>query len=142
MLHSIATMVDTLRRDPGTTGLVSGVGMHMTKYAFAVYGTGPPPGGRLSLPDAGRAQAAAEAEPPVPIVDRHVGPATVASYTVAHDRTGAAEWGLIIADVPGGRTCGRVEDPDLMASLEAQEWVGGSVVLDDAQEGVNLVHAP
>ncbi len=141
LLHSIATMIDVLRRDPGTTGLVSGVGMHMTKHVFAVYGTDPPPTGRPALPDTARVQDAVDTEPPVEIVARHAGPATVASYTVAHDRSGVAEWGLVIADVPGGRTYGRVEDADLLASLEAEEWVGREVGVEDGPDGVNLVHA-
>lgn len=142
LLHSIATMVDVLRGDPGTTGLVSGVGMHMTKHVYAVYGTDPPTSGRPVPPDTDRVQASVDAEPPVEIVARHRGTATVASYTVAHDRSGATEWGLVLADVPGGRTYGRVEDPDLLTALEAEEWVGREIVLDDGPDGVNLVHAP
>ncbi len=142
VLHSIAAVVDLVRGRSGATGMVSGVGMHMTKHVFAVYGADPPAAGRPSPPDGGAVQAQAAATPPTPIVDRHAGPATVASYTVAHDRTGAASWGLVVADVPGGRAYGRVEDGDLLASLEADEWVGRTVVLEEAADGVNLVHAP
>ena len=34
-------MVDVLRADPGAVGLVSGVGMHMTKHVFGLYSTTP-----------------------------------------------------------------------------------------------------
>ena len=37
LTHSIAAMVERLRADPGALGLVSGVGMHMTKHVFGVY---------------------------------------------------------------------------------------------------------
>ena len=37
MSHSIATMADVLRADAGSYGLVSGVGMHMTKHVYGVY---------------------------------------------------------------------------------------------------------
>lgn len=144
LLHSIATMVDVLRTDPGSTGLVSGVGMHMTKHVFGLYSTAPPPSGRAELPDQAGVQARLDADPTsaaAPIVDRHAGPARVASYTVAHGRDGGAEWGLVLADVPGGRAYGRVEEPELLAALEADEWVGRDVVLEEAPEGVNLVHA-
>src|SRR3954453_21817655 len=42
LTHSIATMVDVLRRDDGALGLCSGVGMHMTKHVYGVYSTTPP----------------------------------------------------------------------------------------------------
>ncbi|MBV8957945.1 MAG: acetyl-CoA acetyltransferase [Actinobacteria bacterium] len=129
--HSIASMVDTLRADPGAIGLVSGVGMHMQKHAFGVYSTTPgdvrPPG---PVP-------AAERET---IVDTYTGSVTVASYTAAHGRDGEAEWGLVIGDVPGGgRTYGRVEDPGMLAAMEAEEWVGRSVELKTGEGNVNLV---
>jgi acetyl-CoA C-acetyltransferase len=142
VLHSIAAMVDVLRGDPGSRGLVSGVGMHMTKHVYGVYSTGPPPDGRTELPDEAGVQAGLERVAPTAIVDRHAGPATVASYTVAHGRGGDAEWGLVLADVPGGRAYGRVEDADLLAALEAEEWVGRAVTLREAPDGVNLVTAP
>jgi acetyl-CoA C-acetyltransferase len=40
--HSIATMLDVLRADPGTLGLVTANGGFITKHAFGVYGTEPP----------------------------------------------------------------------------------------------------
>ena len=36
-------MSGVLRQDPGTVGLVSGVGMHMTKHVFGVYRAEPGP---------------------------------------------------------------------------------------------------
>ena len=61
MLHSIATMVDVLRADPGALGLVSGVGMHMTKHVYGVYS--PPP--RAHPPDQPHRRAT-RAPPPRP----------------------------------------------------------------------------
>jgi acetyl-CoA C-acetyltransferase len=138
VLHSLATMVDVLRADPGAVGLVTGVGMHMTKHAFGLYSTTPPPGG-LAPPDTAGVQAGLDASTATAIADRHAGEATVASYTVAHGRDGAPAWGLVLADVaPGLRAYGRVEDPGLLAALEAEEWVGRSVTLTEAPDGVNL----
>jgi acetyl-CoA C-acetyltransferase len=141
VLHSLATMVEVLRADPGSVGLVSGVGMHMTKHAFGVYAT-TPPAGRVAVPDTAAVQARLDAAPPVTIADRHAGDATVASYTVAHGRDGAPAWGLVLADVAAGvRAYGRVEDAALLAALEAEEWVGRSVTFTEAPAGVNLVVA-
>jgi len=139
VLHSLAAMMEVLRADPGSVGLVSGVGMHMTKHAFGVYSTTPPATGRVRAPQAADVQARLDAAAPVTIADRYAGEATVASYTVAHGRDGAAEWGLVLADVaPGVRAYGRVEDPGLLAALEAEEWVGRTIALREGPGLLNL----
>jgi acetyl-CoA C-acetyltransferase len=140
MLHSIAAMVDVLRADPGAYGLVSGVGMHMTKHCFGVYSTTP---GTVVVPEQKAALASVAAgSPAVPITDVHAGPVSIASYTVAHGRDGAPEWGLVIGDVgDGSRAYGKVEDSSLLAEMEAREFVGERVELVPAEGGVNLVKA-
>lgn len=118
--HSIATMVRELRADPGSIGLVTGVGMHMTKHAFGVYSTEP---GRV-------APARPVAEPArATIVDRHEGDAVVAAYSVVHRPDGTPDWGVVIADVPGGRCYGRIDDRDRLAAAEVDELVGAAVTL-------------
>ncbi len=44
MTHSLVAMAESLRADPGSYGMVSGVGMHMQKHAFGVWSTTPPSG--------------------------------------------------------------------------------------------------
>lgn len=124
MSHSIATMAETLRANPGAHGLVSGVGMHMTKHVYGVYSTEPAP---LVLPEQARVQREIDAEhPPKPIVPEHEGDATVAAYSVVHGREGAPEWGVAVCDVDGGaaRTYAKVTDADMLASAETAELVG------------------
>jgi acetyl-CoA C-acetyltransferase len=134
VLHSIATMLEVLRGDPGAVGMVSGVGMHMTKHVFGLYSTAPPPGGCL------QPSRPAPAPATVAITDAFTGDAVVASYTVAHGRHGGPEWGLVVADLPdGSRAYGRVEEAELMDALEAEEWVGRTVRLSEGDGGVNLV---
>ena len=133
MMHSIATMTDVLREDQGAIGLVSGVGMHMTKHVFGVYSTTP---GEVSPPTPPRTAVAR------PIRDTYAGPATVAAYTVAHGRGGDAEWGLAVCDIPGGsgeRAYARISDPALMAEAEATELVGANVDLVAGDGNVNLL---
>ncbi len=130
LTHSIAAMAGVLRRDPGSLGLVSGVGMHLTKHVFGLYSTTPP----TSLVDVDQAavQRGLNARPPTAITA--AAPkgttATVASYTVAHSRGGEPEWGLAICDLSDGTRCyARVEDADLLRHMEASEWVGAEVSL-------------
>jgi acetyl-CoA C-acetyltransferase len=144
VLHSIATMVDCLRSDPGSLGMVSGVGMHMTKHVYGLYSTDPGTG--VEPPDHDTVQAALDAtNPPVEIHDTATGPATVATYSVVHGRAGEPEWGLAVCDLPeGGRAYAKVLDADLLTAMEQTEWVGAPVQLvagetAGAAEGVNVV---
>ena len=76
--------------DPGAHGVVSGVGMHMTKHVFGVYSTAP---GAVVAARRSGSQRALDAEPEVRVVAEHDGDATVAAYSVVHGRDGAAEFG-------------------------------------------------
>lgn len=134
LLSSVAALADRLRQDGGA-GLVTGVGMHMTKHAAAVLASEP---GEV-------APSPSDTGPVVrrPIVDVHHGPATVAAYTVHHGRDGAATDAVLVCDVDvsadGARCYAAARDVDLLADLEADEWVGRSVELADGGGGVNLV---
>jgi acetyl-CoA C-acetyltransferase len=125
MLHSIATMTDVLRADPGGIGVVSGVGMHMTKHVYAAYSTEPGPAAPRPPGDLGL-----DAVPLRAVVESYAGPATVVAYTVAHQRDGSPEWGLVIVDLPTGeRAYAKVLDAGLLADAESRELVGLAVDL-------------
>jgi acetyl-CoA C-acetyltransferase len=126
MTHSIATMADVLRRDPGSYGLVSGVGMHMTKHVFGLYSSEP---GTVTPPDQVQVQEHLDATPPVPIVERHEGDATVAAYSVVHGRDGEPEWCVLVCDVPDGRAYARLTDDHSLFEAEVTELVGATVHL-------------
>jgi acetyl-CoA C-acetyltransferase len=121
LTHSIAAMVDVLRADPGTYGMTTGVGMHLTKHVTGVWSTepgpvSPPPA--LPTPDG------------LPITDEASGPAEVVTYTVIHGRDGAAETGVAVCDLPDGtRAYAKVDDAGLLAHVEEVEWVGAEVEL-------------
>lgn len=132
MTHAVCSMVEALRGDPASKGMVSGVGMHMTKHVYAVYGG--EPAGRWPSPPAPSGPEAV-----LSITDEHDGAATVAAYTVVHDRDGTASWGLAVCDLPdGSRTYARCEEPEVLASWEAEEWVGRELELR-CSGGVNRV---
>jgi acetyl-CoA C-acetyltransferase len=127
MTHSIATMADVLRRDSGSYGLVSGVGMHMTKHVYGLYSTEPGP---VAPPEQERVQAALDAEGKHAIRDVYHGAATVAAYSVVHDKDGEPEWGVVVCDLPDGdRAYGKALDTDMLASIERDELVGRKVTL-------------
>src|SRR5205823_12182380 len=112
--QSIGTMADGLRGDPGSCGLVSGVGMHMTKHVYGLYSTQP---GSVAPPEQERVQATVDAGGKREIRNLYEGAATVAAYSVVHGRDGAPEWGLVVCDLPeGDRAYGKVVDGDALAS--------------------------
>ena len=138
--HSIATMVDVLRRssEPDAVGLCSGVGMHMTKHVYGVYSTEPP--SLAPRPDQQAVQKQLDERVLKQIVDTHSGIATVATYTVLHSRDGSADWGLLVCDVDDSTRCyARTSDADVLAELEQAECVGRRVELATNDNNVNGV---
>jgi acetyl-CoA C-acetyltransferase len=136
MTHSIAAMVERLRDDPGAYGLVSGVGMHMTKHVYGLWSTEP---GTYRPPDLSTLQKATDAEQAVaPVVVTATGPATVATFTVLHGRDGSPEWAALVCDLPVGSRCyARVDDPAVLADLEGVDPIGKAVTLEAADDGAN-----
>jgi acetyl-CoA C-acetyltransferase len=127
LTHSIAAMVERLRAEPDAAGLVSGVGMHMTKHVFGVYASAPGP---VAPPDQRAAQLAADRAGRAHVVAEHDGDASVAAYSVVHGRDGQPEWGLLVCDLAdGSRTYAQVRDPALCLAAESSELVGTSVHL-------------
>lgn len=130
LTHSLAAMTRRLRADPGSYGLVSGVGMHMTKHAFGVYSTSPGP---ITPPDDVAVQSGVDAAGRRAVVAEHDGRATVTSYCVVHDRGGDPRSGLLVCDVadePDAPRCyARLEDPVALAEAERVELVGRRVRL-------------
>ena len=139
MTHSIAQMARELRADPGSIGLVSGVGMTMTKHAFGVYSTVPGP---VTPPEAEPAQRELDAAGHLRIADTWDGDARVAAYSVVHGRDGVPEWALLVCDVDAGhRAYARSDEPELLARAESEELVGTTVRLEPV-DGRNIAHTP
>ncbi len=128
--HSLAAMTETLRGDPGSYGVVSGVGMHMQKHAYGVWSTVPGP-----FVEEPATTAAVE---PLGIVGSPEGAATVAAYSVLHGRDGGPERALLVCDVPGGGRCYGLLDGGMPALLEAEaeELIGRPVTITPT-DGVN-----
>jgi acetyl-CoA C-acetyltransferase len=118
VLHSIASTVDVLRRDPGSTGLVTGVGWYLTKHSLGLYSTTPPADGFRAL---------APEPPPVghTVAPDYAGPCTVETYTITYTRDREPEQGLFALLTPdGARTWGTATDVD-----PAEEWCGRAASL-------------
>ena len=133
VMHSLATMVDVLRRDPGARGLVCANGGYISKLAIGIYSTEPPAEGfRVES-----AQADADAAPRREVDAEPDGTATVDSYTVMHERSGDPVDGLLACVMPDGRRAwGTTTDPATLATMTTEEVVGRTARLRPGAEAV------
>ena len=139
--HAVASLVGDLRSDPGSRGLVTGLGWYATKHSIGVYGTEPPggsagtelasdlPRGTVVEEAAGFAwadpQAAVGALPQCPPDADAEGEVTVETYSVGYGRTGSPERAVVACRTPAGRRAwANVEDPDQLAVLVTEEGCG------------------
>lgn len=118
--HAIATMVEVLREDPASMGLVSGVGMHLSKHSAGLYSTEPGP---VSIPNEAGAQQAVDAEGTLLIAEHYDGPAEVLAGSVVHGSDGEALSGVLVCEAPRAskgavRLYAKVFDADIMSMIE------------------------
>lgn len=120
VMHSIAAMVEALRADPGSHGLVWANGGYLTKHAFGVYSTEPPAGGfRHAHP-----QDEIDALPSREVAPDFEGEAAIETWTVMHDKDGEPELAiaaLLLDD--GRRTWGTTDDPATLAVLVTEDVI-------------------
>ena len=118
--HSIATMVDVLRNDAGSTGLVSANGGFLTKHAFGVYSTSPPAEG-FSYADV---QSEVDATGQREFAGDFEGPVTIESNTVMFGKEGP-DVGLFACRLDDGRRAwGNTTDADTMQLMTTEETIG------------------
>jgi len=126
--HAIAQLVGRLRDAASPRyGVTTGVGWYMTKHSVGIYSNEPPrtPWRRH---DVHGDQAKLDSEPNPRIVEHASGPATIETYTVAHDRDGSPEVGIVavrLAD--GSRAWANTIDRELLTAMETVEFIGTAV---------------
>ena len=139
MGHSISHLADRLRTRPDEVGLVTGIGMHMTKHVAAVWSVRPGPiirTGGTEQPQRWGADPADTGD--VTVRDAADGPARVLAASVVHGRDGAADHGVAVCELPGGDRCyARTSEPDTLAALGADAWVGANAELRSRPDRTN-----
>jgi acetyl-CoA C-acetyltransferase len=129
--HAIATLVEKLRQNPGEFGLINGIGMHMTHHVFGIYGS-------IRPESFGVTPAALSGQSARIVDDGQDGPATIAAYTVLHDKQSVRA--LAICEFENGHRCyAHCTDPEVVQAMETSEWVGRKVTLLRGSNGVNLI---
>ncbi len=125
--HALASMVDVLRADPGSLGLVTANGGIVDKHAFGVLSTSPPQDGfRYACP-----QDEIDARGGHEVVGDHVGSATIETWTVLHERASGPVRALLACRTPqDARTWAWSEEPELMRRGELEDMTGTQVEID------------
>jgi acetyl-CoA C-acetyltransferase len=125
--QSLAALVHRVRSE-GRPGLLHGNGGLLSKHAFAVYATEPPPDGYL-LEDVGDE---VDALPTRPADPDYAGPVRLEAYTVMHDHDGPTHAVMAARTPSGARVWGRSADPATMSELMTVDACGrpGSLAAD------------
>lgn len=128
--HSIATMVEACRRDPGTYGLVTALGWYATKHSCGIYST-EPPRSRFRRVDPATTQARIDARPRRPVPADHRGTAEIEATCVMHGRDGEPALAIVSALTPdGARVLANSTDHDTMVAMTTEAWEGRTVRID------------
>jgi acetyl-CoA C-acetyltransferase len=123
--HGIARAVGALRSRPDSAALVSGLGWYATKHSLGVYASRPPSHGASRTFPWRSVQRAVDALPRCRVDPEATGAVSVETYTVAFDRDGTPERGILACrTVDGSRAWGNVKDTDELARLCAEEGIG------------------
>ena len=126
--HALAAMTEALRTDPGSMGLVTGIGMHMEHHSASLWSTRPgdPAGVVAGAPSP-------TGGPPngVPVESGAEGPATVVTYSTEYDRHGPTSTALICDLADGGRAYARLSEPP----DEDEDLCGTTVHLTPGRRG-------
>jgi acetyl-CoA C-acetyltransferase len=118
--HSIASMVDTLRNDSESHGLVTALGWFCTKHSWGVYSASPPQKSfRWTSP-----QREVDSQSRC-VSEQREGEATVESYTVTHDSDGNPKRLIVAARTSDDvRTWCHSTDVNMMCEAEDTELIG------------------
>jgi len=135
VMHSMAQMVEVLRRHPGRTGLVTGNSFYMTKHSTAVCSTRSPENNAAATADTRTCQQAVDKRPKYEIDPTPSGRATVDTYTVIYDRDNLANKGIVIGKEENGKRFAAFtpSDPSLFSAMIEKDFCGvtGRVVSKD-----------
>jgi acetyl-CoA C-acetyltransferase len=122
VLQTTAAMVDRVRAEPGTTGLVTTVSGLLNKPGLAVYSTSP---GELLLDDLAEANEREAATKEV--VGGYEGPATVVTYTVHYDGSDPVRCTAVLDVADGTRCVASSDDATVAANATREELIGTMV---------------
>ena len=143
--HSIAEMMNVVRRKPGSFGMVTANGNYLTKHSAGLYSTEPTKG-PWRREDPKKFQAELDARPKRKVDTKPSGNGTIETYCVTYGKD-APERGYILGrldgpgNVPGDRFVAMApNEPAILADMLTREQLGRKVTVSD--EGGRNVFRP
>jgi acetyl-CoA C-acetyltransferase len=133
-LHAVARMVEVVREQRGSRGLVHGNGGWLAKHSIGIYSTEPPPDGFRYE----NLQREVDAHPLREALIDWDGAVTIEGYTVAHQRGAPRVAHVACLTDDGRRSWGTLDDPTVMAAMMREEHCGRRGRLD-GHGGLRLV---
>jgi len=126
VFQATVEMIDRVRTEPGTHGVVTAVSGLLTKPGLTVWSTEPPATGLLMADLAAEAQAAT-AE--VHLDEDPQGEGTVATYTVVYDGMEPSGVRAIVDLASGSRAVTALDDPEVAADAVNEDLIGTPVTV-------------
>lgn len=138
MSHSISHMADHLRTHPEQAGMVTGIGMHMTKHVAALWSARPGPIRATAAHHERQRWDDTPVTPDVAVAATANGPARVAAATTVFDRHRSTEYAVAICELPDGRRCyARSDDERSVTAVTQGAWVTEDAHLCANDDGTN-----
>ncbi len=131
-LHGIATLAEAIADGSLDRGLVTAFGWFLHKHAAGVYAA-EPGGADLGEHDLADADGPLVGDAPLEAVEEARGRGTIETYTVIHERDGAARHGIVY---------GRIEDGRRFVAHASAEDSEAMVVACHVGDPVDLEHDP
>ena len=134
VMHSIATMMDVLRNNPGKFGLLNANGWFITRHSLGIYSTAPVLGDWQREAPAEYQQTILDAPHP-PFTEKPAGIATIETYTVLHGRKGV-ERALVIGRLDDGRRfiAETPNDEQTLQKMKDAEMIGACGTASSGEE--------
>ena len=135
--HAIATMMNRLRADPGSFGLLNANGWFITKHSLGIYSTAPPAAPWRREDPANYQDEILDQDVPA-FTETPEGSATIETYTVLYSREGP-ERGLVIGRLADGTRfiANTPDDAETLQSMVLRDMLGarGDV---SRRDGLNI----
>lgn len=134
VMHSIVSMMDKLRDDPGSFGLLNANGWFVTKHSIGIYSTAPPQDNWQRQDPASYQEEILQQDHPN-FTETPEGAASIETYTVLHGRQGV-ERALVIGLLEDG-TRFLAETPDDEETLQymmSKDMLGASGTVTSGEE--------
>jgi acetyl-CoA C-acetyltransferase len=124
-MHAICQMVNKLRKNPESFGLVQALSWYISKHSAGVY-SGSPGAAAWTPRNEGRVNLKGEGYQPVKVLKEARGKGMVESYTVLYDRDGGPYEGIVIGrETSNNRFLAKVKpEKGLLEAMTHEEIIG------------------